>query len=360
MCVLGVRVYVGVRVCGDMSSSGKRGDGGEKAGGGAGAASAATKTRKRKAPSSEEELAGAFDLSGASNLGEVYVPEFDLSTVDDLPVIFIHAPPREGGLTTLIASLLIQAQDYLDVNAAVVLCDRPGDNYMNHILPLGPQGTVLNQPPDRVLEELIRIQSDSSTLDLGSAKRRIVLALDDVIYTPKLLGSESFIRNIKRAKQYDIMVIIGTTTPTILPRIASTFVTHAFATKCYAGDDIKLLHKCLFGRFDKPDDLEDILKLCSPHEFVVNVIKPTNSVCDITSRYTATVYRKTALPRASVSRKKGGSSIVARASVRSSDTADEEDVDGTADDDVCVREFDMDPKLAGYLSGTLAKLSSGR
>jgi hypothetical protein len=103
-----------------MSSSGKRGDGGEKAGGGAGAASAATKTRKRKAPSSEEELAGAFDLSGASNLGEVYVPEFELSTVDDLPVIFIHAPPREGGLTTLIASLLIQAQDYLDVNAAVV------------------------------------------------------------------------------------------------------------------------------------------------------------------------------------------------------------------------------------------------
>jgi hypothetical protein len=311
---------------------------------------------KRKKQASEED--SGFDLTGATDLEDLRIPVFGLDSVDDLPVIFIHAPPRQGGMTTLIASLIIQAQDDLGVNAAIVLCDRPGENYMNHILPLGPQGTVINQPPDRVLEELIRVQSDSSTLELGSAKRRIVLALDDVVYTSKLLSSEAFIRNIKRAKQFDIMIIIGTTTPTILPRIAATFVTHAFVTQCYALDDIKLLQKCLFGKFAKAEDLAEVLDLCRPHEFLVNIIKPSASVMDITRRYTATVYRKTALPRASRTRH-AAASVCARTSGSggsesgsgSSDTEEE-------DDDVTVRHFVIEPKLAGYLSGVLAKLSS--
>jgi hypothetical protein len=307
-------------------------------------------------------------------LDDLCIPDFGLDSVDDLPVIFIHAPPREGGLTTLIASLIIQSQDELGMNAAVVLCDRPGPAYMNNILPLGPQGTVINQPPDRVLQELIRIQSDSSTLEPGAGRRRIVLALDDVLYTSKLLSSEPFLRDIKRAKQFDIMIIIGATTPTILPRIASTFVTHAFTTQCYALDDIKALQKCLFGKFAKAEDLAGVLELCRPHEFLVSIIRPSSTVADITRKYTATVYRKTALPKPPAGRRVvaaaapsrvPASSVCAqtagsnRSDADASSGEDEDDDDDDADDaDDYVREFVMDPKLSGYLSGTLAKLST--
>ena len=342
------------------------------AGAGAGAAPQAPAPKRKKTAASEDP---GFDLEGAEDLGDLAIPLFGLESVEDLPVIFIHAPPREGGLTTLIASLIIQAQDELGMNAAVVLCDRPGPNYMNNILPLGPQGTVLNQPPDRVLEELIRIQSDSSTLELGSGRRRIVFALDDVLYTSKLLSSEPFLRNIKRAKQYDIMVIIGATTPTVLPRIAATFITHAFTTKCYALDDIKALQKCLFGKFAKAEELAAVLELCQPHEFLVSIIRPSTTVAEITCRYTATVYRKHPLPKPPVgsrrvalggpSRQPTGPSSVAAQTGGSKDgdaddteteTEDEEDVEDDGAD--TIREFIMDPKLSGYLSGTLAKLSS--
>jgi hypothetical protein len=323
----------------------------------AAAADPDAKSSKRKKPAEEES---GFDVTGATDLEDLRIPVFGLDSVEDLPVIFIHAPPRQGGMTTLIASLIIQAQDDLGINAAIVLCDRPGENYMNNILPLGPQGSVINQPPDRVLEELIRVQSDSSTLELGSAKRRIVLALDDVVYTSKLLSTEAFIRNIKRAKQFDIMVIIGTTSPTILPRIAATFITHAFITQCYALDDIKLLQKCLFGKFAKAEHLAEVLELCRPHEFLVNTIKPSASVLDITFRYTATVYRKTALPRASLLRT-GDASVCARTSGSGRSDAESgsgSDSEEEVAEDAAVRHFAIDPKLAGYLSGVLAKLSS--
>jgi hypothetical protein len=227
-----------------------------------------------------------------ARLSDLHIRDFDFSEVTKPPVIVIHAP-REAGMTTLITSLLVQAQKRLGVDGAVVLCDRPLPDglYMNGVI---PKDIVFSKPADKVLKALIGLQAHRLGMDGAAELPRLALALDDTLYTPKLLKSEAFQCDVKRAKNYNIMVIIATSNCDTLPKTVHTFATHVIATRCISAEEPKHLQKRMFVMFPNTDAMVETLSLCRRYEFLVGMLCPadvtSNTIVDATRVYVPTMY----------------------------------------------------------------------
>ena len=202
----------------------------------------------------------------ASRLEDLNIKELDVGATKN-PVVLIHAP-RESGGTRLIASLLSSLPD---LDAAVVLTDRAVPGYMDGAV---SSALVLNKPPAHVLKQLIRVQQHRLKNFPDEAMEHLALALDDVMYTPKLLTSADFQSDIKLAKHYNITILMATANMNLIPNNVHTFATHVLATKCLASDEPKLLQKRMFVMFENGTELNDHLMLCRSYEFLVGLLRP--------------------------------------------------------------------------------------
>lgn len=201
-----------------------------------------------------------------SRLDDVNIQRLDVHSLVN-PVIIVYAP-RETGTTTLIGSLITSLPG---IDGAVILSDRAVSSYMNGAV---PSQVILHKPADKVLKQLIGMQQHHQRHFPTESMARIVLALDDVLYTPKLLKSEDFQRDIKLAKEFNITIIIATADVALLPTNVCTFGTHVFTTKCVSTIEPKVLQQRLFVMFDNPAELVDMLALCRPYEFLVGIVRP--------------------------------------------------------------------------------------
>ena len=202
----------------------------------------------------------------ASRLEDLNIKPLDVEATKN-PVVLIHAP-RESGGTRLTASLLTCLPD---LDAAVVLTDRAGLDYMDGAV---PAALLLNKPPAVVLKQLILVQQHRLKNFPDEPMEHLALALDDVMYTPKLLRSADFQSDIKLAKHYNITIIMTTADLNLVPNNVHTFATHVFATRCLASDEPKLLQKRMFVMFENGTELNDHLMLCRPYEFLVGLLRP--------------------------------------------------------------------------------------
>ena len=249
-----------------------------------------TKTKTSNAGASSP----AAPARAAARLADLHIRDFDFGELTKPPVIVIHAP-REAGTTTLITSLLVQAQERLGIDGVVVLCDRPLPDglYMNGVI---PRDVVFGKPADKVLKALIGLQVHRLGMDGAAATElpRLALALDDTLYTPKLLRSEAFQCDVKRAKNYNIMVIIATSNCDTLPKTVHTFATHVLATRCVSAEEPKHLQKRMFVMFPNAPTLVETLALCRRYEFLVGLLCPcdatSNTIVDATRVYVPTLY----------------------------------------------------------------------
>ena len=202
----------------------------------------------------------------ASRLEDLNIKPLHVETIKN-PVIVVHAP-RETGGTRLIASLLSCLPE---LDAAVALTDRAGPLYMDGAL---PDALVLNKSPASVLKQLIRVQQHRLKNFPEEPIEHLALALDDIMYTPKLLRSADFQSDIKLAKHYNITIIMVTADMNLVPNNVHTFATHVLATKCLSSDEPKLLQKRMFVMFESGSELNDHLGLCRPYEFLVGLLRP--------------------------------------------------------------------------------------
>lgn len=209
-----------------------------------------------------------MDVESASRLQDLNIKALDISSTVK-PVIVIHGP-RESGVTSLIGHIL---ENLPGLNAAIVLSDRASAavNYMDSAIP--PQ-LVLDKPADKVLKQLINVQQHHLRNFPGVPLESLALALDDVFYTPRLLKSEAFQRDIKLAKDYNISVIMATADVNLLPNNIHTFATHVVATKCLGSEEPKVLQKRMFVMFENGSVLNQHLLLCRPFEFLVGTLRP--------------------------------------------------------------------------------------
>lgn len=184
------------------------------------------------------------------------------------PVIVMHAP-RESGCTSAIAGLLASLPG---LHAAVVLTDRGNSpaGYMHGIL---PRQVIFDKAPDVVLETLLSVQQHALRNFPAEPLPRLALAMDDVFYKATTMRNETFKKNIKAARDYNIAVIIATADANLLPTDVHTFATHVMATRCVHAREPKLLYDRLFVMAASASELEDDLKLCKPYEFLVGSIR---------------------------------------------------------------------------------------
>lgn len=223
-----------------------------------------------------------------TRLSELGIRSFDLEDLGGPPVMVIHAP-RETGGTTLLGSLLLQAQAALDLEGVVVLCDRPTATYMGGVV---PRDVVMNIDPAKALSKLIAMQQHRKSHMKDRPLPRLALVVDDAIYTPKVLKAEAFQRDLKQAKDFNIMVLLSTTDAELLPKNVPTFATHVMATKSVSTMDSKVLQRRMFVMFDSSNALTEMLALCQPFEYLIGLLRPTtgSQISDKTRRYTPTHY----------------------------------------------------------------------
>lgn len=226
-----------------------------------------------------------------SCLRDKHIRPFQVSSLREPPVFIIQAP-RGKGMTTAIGSLLVQMQARHKIDGAIVLTDRLTPGYMGGIL---PRTCISDKPADKVLHQLLETQRFSLESTPTEPLPRLALALDDVMYTPKMFRSETFQREIKLAKNFNITIIIGTSDATLLPANVQTLATHVLATKCVSTDEPKLLQKRMFTMFESPQTLMETLALCQPHEFLVGLLRSQTGlgrVDEYSQSYKPTYYVK--------------------------------------------------------------------
>ena len=226
-----------------------------------------------------------------NRLRDLKIRSFSAAEFTKPPVVVIHGP-RESGISTLISSLLIQTQETYGLNGVVVLTDRnTGIHYMGGTV---PQAVIMTDRPfEQMLTSLIELQRHRNNSTVPVEQWRLAIVVDDVLYTPKVLRSETVQRNIKQAKDFNIMVVLATSDATILPPNVHTFATHVIATKCVSVEEPKLLQKRMFSMFDTPLALADTLALCQKYEFLVGLLRPSATsatLLDFSRSYIPTYY----------------------------------------------------------------------
>jgi hypothetical protein len=241
-------------------------------------------------------VAGGASASAAAakpvsnRLRDLKIRSFAVAEFTKPPVVVIHGP-RESGISTLIASLLIETQNSYGLNGVVVLTDRNTEHYMGGTI---PQAVIMDRPFEHMLNSLIELQRHRNNSTVAVEQLRLAIVVDDVLYNPKILRSEAVQRNIKLAKEFNIMIVIATSDVTILPPNVHTFATHVIATKCISVEEPKLLQKRMFCMFDSALALADTLALCQPHEFLVGLLRSSLSctLLDFSRSYIPTYYVK--------------------------------------------------------------------
>lgn len=232
------------------------------------------KGKKPKSKSAPKETPGFFGgmppaTAGPGAGGELdvraqYLTPMTMAELGPAPVVLVHAL-RHAGMTALLVHLMCELQQAFGIAGGLVLCDRPVLDYMNSAVPR--ELVAANQKPDRVLESMLKMQT------LSSPRSRLVLVIDDTMCKSSTLRSEEFQRNIKRAGDLDIAILIGTTDADLLPPNLTTFATHVVATGCPFGSTVKTLHKRAFGMIDECEDLGEALRECALFEFLVGIVR---------------------------------------------------------------------------------------
>ena len=224
-----------------------------------------------------------------NRLRDLKIRSFNVSDFTTPPVVGVHAH-RGSGMSTLTASLLIETQRHIGLDGAVILTDRPTEWYMGGCF---SRQIIMDKPFPAVLKTLLELQRHR--IASGRRPLRLAIAADDVIQTPKILKSESTQRDLKAAKDHNIMIILATPDVTIWPTNVHTFATHVMTTKCLSTEEPKLLQKRMFVMFDGPVALADTIALCQNHEFLVCSLRPmsTSTLLDFSSSYQPTYYAKT-------------------------------------------------------------------
>lgn len=279
------------------------------------------------------EIAPPPPAKSLNRLRDLKIRSFSASDFEKPPVVAVHAH-RESGLSTLLASLLVETQQAIGLDGAVVLTDRPTDWYMGGCIP--PQ-IILDKSFPSVLKALIELQRHRKSS--GRPLLRLALAVDDVFYTPKILKSEFTQRDIKAAKDYNIMIIIATSDVTVLPTNVHTFATHVMTTKCLSTEEPKLLQKRMFVMFDNAVALADTIALCQKHEFLVGLLRPQSfaTLLDFSCSYQPTYYAKSA----------------AYVHADRWEGQDETDVTVSTRAEIVEAEFVMDPELIVHITHAL-------
>jgi hypothetical protein len=212
--------------------------------------------------------------SSGTDLKDLKILTFHPEDFTSLPVIFAHVPP-EGGLTTLIESLLLETQKHLRIDCAMILTDRYTETYMGGVF---PSCAVYDLPFNVVLRTSIDVQIHrKSTRSFGRDLPVIAIAVDNSIYTAKILRSETCQRDIRLAKEHNIMIIIGTSDIDVLPTNSRTLASHVITTKSLSTDEPKLLQKRLFVMFDSPAALAEVMSHCNRYEFLVGLMRSSAS-----------------------------------------------------------------------------------
>jgi len=234
--------------------------------------------------------AGAPKPVVSNRLRDLKIRTFTTEEFTKPPVIVIQAP-RESGLSSLIASLLLQTQQTRGLDGVVVLTDRATEHYMGGTI---PRQVIMDKSFDVVLKTLIDMQKHRQSTLPDRPLLRLAIAVDDMIYSNRVLKSEALQRDIKLAKEYNIMVIVATSDVAILPANVHTFATHVLATKCLSTEEPKLLQKRMFVMFDSPVALADTIALCQRYEFLVGLLRPlvSSTLLDFSRSYQPTYYVK--------------------------------------------------------------------
>ena len=212
----------------------------------------------------KKDAVGSDHLLMAPRLSDLNIAPLDVREFCH-PVVVVHAPRKSGG-TRVLGALLASVPG---LHGAIVLCDRAETpEYMGGAL---PHELIMNKSPPDVLAAMIAMQEHS--VRRGQSLPNLALAMDDVLYDTRILRRIDVQRNIKRAADYNITILILTANASVLPDNVHTWATHVMATKCVHAKEPALLAKRMFV-FQDPSTLQDTLALCSPHEFFVGLMRP--------------------------------------------------------------------------------------
>lgn len=216
--------------------------------------------------------------------------ELDVGTFKAPPVIVIHGP-RGSGLTTLLTSLLVETHEAVGLDGAVVLSTDP-----TSLCGVVPPNCIVDLPLDIALHALLSMQAARSKEAADEPPYRLAFVVDDTIGSSRVLKSEAIQRDIKAARQANIMVMIATSDLANVPANVTTFATHVIAAPCVVADDRKTLFKRMFRRFEDFDAFQTAMAAaCGPREFLVSITRADDAPGDDHLRsYHSTVYAKDA------------------------------------------------------------------
>ena len=188
------------------------------------------------------------------------------------PLVYAVYGPHSSGVTTLIGSLLMDLKAANQLDAAVVLTRNRPHNYMGGILPpkLVEKAVKDGLTFLELLSRLIQLQRCRERAPEGRGVRpyRLALVADDS-FTGKEIGRREVRTAIRDAGDANIMVILATSEAKNFQPGVADICTHAFATRTISTDDPKLLKKHVFVMCTV-DDMEEKLRACAPHEFLVS------------------------------------------------------------------------------------------
>jgi len=206
------------------------------------------------------------------------------------PVVWAYGP-RNCGLTTLLASLVVQVQQREGggLDGVVVVTSRPRTDgrYMGDIFPGALVVPCSTMSVGTVLSKLVVLQRHWKSPDRPAL--RLAVVADDAI-TVKEVRSLEVQSEIQQAAQANIALFIGTTDLSTLTPAVQRLATHVMASKCMSTDDPKALKKHMFVMFPKHAALSDVLNHLDAHEFLVGKLTPGLPLTDVVKVYKAAVY----------------------------------------------------------------------
>jgi len=301
---------------------------------------------------SEASTTAASKPVASNRLRDLKIRMFTTEEFTKPPVIVVHAH-RESGMSTLISSVLIETQLTRGLDGVVILTDRATEGYMAGVI---PRQVIMDKPFDHVLKTLIDLQRHRMSTLPDRPLLRWAIAVDDMIYASKVLKSEALQRDIKLAKEYNIMIIIATADLAVLPVNVHTFATHVMSTKCLSTEEPKLLQKRMFVMFDNALALADTVALCQKYEFLVGLLRPTASatLLDFSRSYQPSYYVRSPEYAQDAESWKGE-----RLCDSSSATSDAGSVRGPSSPVTYkVGEFRMDPELVIHVTHALGLVAT--
>ena len=183
-------------------------------------------------------------------------------------VAYAYGPPKSG-ITTLLASLLVQSQRSLRLDAAVVISNRVTSKYMGNLV---PKALITNQPLGTVITKLIAAQKQYQAS--GAPLLNLAVVVDD--WFPKdPLSHDELVNSIRMLVDFNIVLLIGTSDLKKIASLVPTTASHVFAARSNVAADAKQLLKHLFLICSDLDEFSQVWNAASRYEFLVGIVQAT-------------------------------------------------------------------------------------